>query len=72
MVQCGSRLRLPLKAAKRLGIPGHFIGEKFESDETVQPRVFGFINNTHATAAQLGDNAVVRDGLADHGWRKPC
>jgi hypothetical protein len=33
----------------------------------MQPRVFGFVNHTHPTAAQFGDNAIVRDGLADHG-----
>ena len=29
--------------------------------------VFGFIDNTQATAAQLFDDAVMRDDLADHG-----
>src|SRR6476660_9410197 len=29
-------------------------------------RVFGLIHHTHPTAAQLLDNAVVRDGLANH------
>ena len=70
MVQRGSRLRLALKAAERLGILGHFIGQKFERDKTMQPRVFGFVNHTHAAAAQLLDNAVVRNGLSDHGFSR--
>ena len=28
--------------------------------------VFRFIDNTHPSAAKLLDDAVVRDGLADH------
>ena len=67
MVQRRSRLRLALKAAERLGIPGHFIGQKLERDKAVQARVFGFVNHTHPAAAQLVDNAVMRNGLADHG-----
>jgi len=32
----------------------------------MQPRVFSFINHAYATAAELLDDGVVRDGLADH------
>jgi hypothetical protein len=32
----------------------------------MQPGVFGLVNDTHAAAAQFLDDAVVRDGLADH------
>ena len=66
MVQRGSRLRLALEAAERLRILGHFIGQKLERDEAVQPRVLGLIDHTHAAAAQLVDNAVMRNGLPDH------
>ena len=34
----------------------------------MQPGVFGFVDDTHAPATDLLDNAVVRDGPADH-WR---
>jgi len=34
--------------------------------EAMQPRVLGFIHHTHPAAAQLLDDAVMRDGLADH------
>ena len=67
MVQRRSCLRLALKAAEGLGIPGNFIGQELECDKAMQPRVFGFVNHTHSAAAQLGDNAIVRNGLADHG-----
>jgi hypothetical protein len=41
----------------------------------MQPGIFGFVNYTHPAAAQLVDNAVMRNGLTDHdfanpGWRK--
>jgi hypothetical protein len=29
-------------------------------------------NDTHAAASQLLDDAVMRDGLANHGWRSGC
>ena len=32
----------------------------------MQPRVLGFVDHTHPAAAQLLDDAVVRDGLANH------
>ena len=70
MVQRGCGLRLALKAAERLRILGDFIGQKLEGDEAVQPRVFGFVDHTHPAAAQLLDDAVVRDGLSDHGFRR--
>ena len=70
MVQRGSGLGLALKAAERRGILGHFIGQKLERDKAMQPRVFRFVNHTHPAAAQLLDNAVVRNGLSDHGFRR--
>ncbi len=33
----------------------------------MQARVFRFVNHTHTAAAQLVDNAVMRNGLPDHG-----
>jgi hypothetical protein len=36
------------------------------SAEAAQFRVFGFIDDTHASSAQLLDDAIARDGLADH------
>ena len=33
----------------------------------MKARVFSLVNHTHATAAELFENAVVRDGLPDKG-----
>ena len=68
--RCGTSLAS--KTFKGLGIGGRIIGEKLERDETSQLGVFGFINHAHATAAQEFNDAVVRDGLADHGKRLPA
>ena len=56
------------KRSRRLAVLGHVFGEKFQGDEAIEPGVFGFVNDTHAATTQLFDNAVVRDGLADHLW----
>ena len=42
-------------------------GDKLDGDETFEAGVFGFVDNSHATAAELFEDAVVRDDLANHG-----
>src|SRR3954467_7272433 len=41
--------------------------QEFERNESVQSEVFGLIDDTHPSAAQLLHNAVVRNGLPYHG-----
>jgi len=65
VVQGGGGLRFPLETCQRLRIVSHFIGKEFQGNKTVQARVFGFVHDTHAAPAELLDNAVMRDGLAD-------
>jgi hypothetical protein len=67
VIQCGRGLRLALKTTEGLGITGYLVGQELEGDEPVEPGVFGLVNHTHTAAAQLLDDAVMRDGLADHG-----
>jgi hypothetical protein len=45
--------------------------QEFEGDAAVQPGVLGLVDHTHPAAAQLLDDAVMRDGLADDGERSP-
>ncbi len=66
MIESGGGLRLPSKSRQRLCISGHLVRQKLECDETVQPRVFGFVNHAHAAAAQFFQNPVVRYCLTDH------
>jgi hypothetical protein len=65
MVQCRSGLGLTPKAFERLRVSGHVFWKKFESDKSVEASVLGLIDDTHPTAAEFFEDAVVRDGLAD-------
>jgi len=53
---------------------GYFIGQKLQGDEAVWSYV-GLVRDTHTTAAELLDDAVVRNGLANelggtaHWWK---
>ncbi len=66
VVQRGCSLGLALKTGEGLGIFGHIVRQEFEGDETMKPGVFSLINHSHTAAANFLDNAIVRDGLADH------
>src|SRR5579859_4413485 len=66
MVQGGGGAGLALKALERLRIARKIFRKKFERDVAAQASVLGLVNDAHAACAQLGENAVVRDGLADH------
>ena len=70
MIQRGSGASFTAKAFQGLRIAGDVVGEKLQSDEAAEFRVFGFINDTHASAAEFFNNAVVRNGLANHVWAR--
>jgi len=57
---------LALKALEGLRIRGDLRGKKLERDEAPELDVLGLVDHTHTTAAELIDDAVVRDGLIDH------
>ena len=60
MVQSGRRLCLAPEPAQGLLIFGDIVRQKFEGDKAPQPCVLGLVDHTHATAAKLLDNAVMR------------
>ncbi len=66
MVQGRSGPGFAAKALQRLGIVGHFVGQKLQSHEAAKHEVFGLVHHAHAPAAQLFQDAIVRDGLTDH------
>jgi hypothetical protein len=39
---------------------------EFESNEPTQARVLSFVHHSHTAAAQLGEDAVVRDRRVDY------
>src|SRR5579864_2664280 len=66
MVEGGCGLRLALKAGKCLGVFDDVVGKKLQGDETMEGDVLSLVNHAHSAATELLDDAVVRDGLADH------
>jgi hypothetical protein len=65
MIQRRRGLRFALETAESLRIAGNFIRKEFQRDETMQTRVFRFVHDAHASAAEFFDDAVMRDGEAD-------
>ena len=43
------------------------VGQELKRDKTAKSRVLGLIHHSHAAAAQLFNDSVVRDSLVDHG-----
>src|SRR5579862_1489891 len=66
MVESGCSLGFALKAGESLGIAGNSFGKEFQGNKTAKARVFGFVDDSHATATKLFGDVVVRDGLANH------
>jgi hypothetical protein len=67
MVQGGGCLRFPVKAFQSTGVLSQLFWKKLQSDETAQCSVLSLEDHTHPAPAQLLDNAVMGNGLADHG-----
>ena len=55
-----------LETGQRLGVSRNFRRQKLQGDKATERRVLSLVHNAHSTAAQFLDDAVVRDGLADH------
>ena len=68
MIEGRGGLRFTLEAAEGLRVAGDFVGQEFQGDKTMQAGVFGLVYHTHSATTELLDDAVMRDGLADH-WR---
>jgi hypothetical protein len=70
MIQGGCGLRFALKAGEGLRVAGNVIGQELEGYEAMEASVFRLVDHTHAAAAQLLDDAVVRDDLPDHAEKR--
>src|SRR6266566_3718519 len=66
MIQGGRSLCFSLESGESMRITGYILRQKLERDETVETSVLRFVNHSHPAAAELLDDAVMRDGLADH------
>jgi hypothetical protein len=65
VIERGRGLRFTVEPAERQRIHRDLIGQEFQRDEAAELDVFGLVNHSHAAAAKHGDDAVVRDGLAE-------
>src|SRR5882724_1940827 len=66
MVKSGRGTGLAPKSFQSLGIVSYFFGQELQGHEPAKASVLGLIHNPHAAATELLNDAVVRDGLADH------
>jgi hypothetical protein len=68
VVEGGAGLGLALEPLQGDGVAEELLGQELQRDGPVEAGVLGLVDDTHAAAANLLEDAVVRDGLADHGW----
>src|SRR5271157_2100 len=59
-------LSLPLEAGQCVGGFCDFSRQKLQGDKAVQAYVLSLVDDAHAPAAELLDDAVMRDDLVDH------
>jgi hypothetical protein len=65
VIEGGSGARLALEALERLAVLGHFRGKKLQGHAAAELRILGFVHHTHAARAQLAENLVMQERLAD-------
>ncbi len=64
MVEGGSRARLPAEALHGIGIFGELGGEKLQGHVPAQGKVFSLVQNAHAAAPQLVEDAKMAEDLS--------
>lgn len=70
MIQGSDGFCFALKAGAAFFVLGQLIGEDLEGDLPVQLGVFGQIDIAHTAGANLLQDIVVGEGLADHDWTR--
>ena len=69
MIEGGRRTRLSVETLQSPRVSRQIVGKKLQRNEAAKLSVLSFINNAHAAAPELLEDAVVRDGLADERVR---
>src|ERR1700736_4767960 len=69
MIQGRGCSSFTLEPLKRLRIVCQFFREKLQCDVAAELQVFRLIHHTHTATAEFLEDAVMRDGLADHDTR---
>ncbi len=66
VLERGGGARLTAQTLQRLRVVPHVVGQELQRDAPAELEVFGLVDDAHAAAAQLLEDPVVGDGLADH------
>ena len=56
-------------ALERVPVPGRIFRQELQRDSALEPGVLRLVDDTHPPAAELLDDPVMRDDIADHGER---
>jgi hypothetical protein len=65
VVESRGRPCLALKSFERVAVVRRPVREEFQRNEAVKARVFGLVHHTHPAAAELLNNALVRNCAAN-------
>jgi hypothetical protein len=66
MVQRRRGPRFAPESLQSLWVLSEILGQEFEGNVTAEVQILGFIDHTHPAAANLLNDAVMRNGLVDH------
>jgi hypothetical protein len=66
-MRCTGSLRLAAKLFQGLRFLRQILRQELQSDEAAQLGVFRFVDNTHPATAELLDDAVMRNNVAEEG-----
>ena len=69
MVQSRGGTSFALESFQRLAVFRQFLRKEFEGDQAAQSGVFGLVDDAHAPAAELFEDAVVRKGFPEECLR---
>ena len=71
MVECGSGLRFTLESFQGLSVFRKSFRQEFQGDSALELGVLGPVDDAHAAATQLLQDAIVRNGLTNHARNQP-
>ncbi len=67
VLERGGGPRLALQPLERLRVPAELLRQELQRHAAAELQILGFVDDAHAAAAELREDAVVRDRLADQG-----
>ncbi len=67
MIERGGGAGFAQETFERLGLAARVFWQEFEGHAAAELGVLGFIDDAHASAAELAEDFVVGDGFVEHG-----